>query len=64
MGNLIEEAGESAGEFIGFLSFDRRIGFYTTLAEISGIDRSVIEIILISAKNPRIESKLQNMPAP
>jgi alcohol dehydrogenase class IV len=48
----------------GILSFNRKIGFPTTLAEIDGIDRAVIEKILTAAKDPQLESKLQNMPVP
>ena len=48
----------------GMLSFNRSIGFPTTLKEIEGIDRPVIDKILEAAKNPQLESKLQNMPVP
>jgi len=48
----------------GILSFNRKIGFPTTLAEIEGIDRAVLEKILAAAKDPQLESKLQNMPVP
>jgi alcohol dehydrogenase len=48
----------------GILSFNRKIGFPTTLAEIEGIDRAVLEKILTAAKDPQLESKLQNMPVP
>jgi alcohol dehydrogenase len=48
----------------GILSFNRNIGFPTTLAEIEGIDRAVLEKILTAAKDPQLESKLQNMPVP
>jgi alcohol dehydrogenase len=48
----------------GILSFNRKIGFPTTLAEIKGIDRAVLEKILTAAKDPQLESKLQNMPVP
>ncbi len=48
----------------GILSFNREIGFPTTLAEIEGIDRAVLEKILTAAKDPQLESKLQNMPVP
>jgi alcohol dehydrogenase len=46
----------------GILSFNRQIGFPTTLAEIEGIDSTVIEKILTAAKDPQLESKLQNIP--
>jgi len=48
----------------GILAFNRQIGFPTTLMEIDGIDRAVIEKILAAAKDPQLESKLQNMPVP
>lgn len=48
----------------GILAFNRQIGFPTTLAEIDGIDRAVIAKILAAAKDPQLESKLQNMPVP
>jgi alcohol dehydrogenase len=48
----------------GILSFNRRIGFPTTLTEIEEINEAVIEKILIAARDPQLESKLQNMPFP
>jgi alcohol dehydrogenase len=48
----------------GILSFNRQIGFPTKLAEIDGIDRTVLDKILAAAKDPQLESKLQNMPVP
>ncbi len=48
----------------GILSFNRKIGFPTTLAEIAGIDRAVLKKILTAAKDHQLESKLQNMPVP
>ncbi|UCD79013.1 MAG: iron-containing alcohol dehydrogenase [Desulfobacterales bacterium] len=48
----------------GILSFNRKIGFPTMLSEIEGIDRAVMEKILTAAKDPQLESKLQNMPVP
>ncbi len=56
------ELGQTVAE--GNLSFNRQIGFPTTLAEIAGIDRTVLEKILTAAKDPQLESKLQNMPVP
>ena len=56
------ELGKKVAE--GMLSFNRSIGFPTTLKEIEGIDKSVIDKILEAAKNPQLESKLRNMPAP
>jgi alcohol dehydrogenase class IV len=48
----------------GMISFNRSIGFPTTLAELEGIDRSVLDKALQAAKDPQLESKLQNMPVP
>ena len=56
------ELGQAVAQ--GILAFNRQIGFPTTLAEIDGIDRAVIEKILAAAKDPQLESKLQNMPVP
>ncbi|MEJ2169214.1 MAG: iron-containing alcohol dehydrogenase, partial [Desulfobacterales bacterium] len=38
----------------GILAFNRKIGFPTTLAEIEGIDRTVLEKILTAAKDPQL----------
>jgi len=46
----------------GIPSFNRRIGFPTTLAEIGSIDRAAIEKIPTAAKDPQLESRLPNMP--
>jgi alcohol dehydrogenase class IV len=48
----------------GMISFNRSIGFPTTLAELEGIDRSILDRALQAAKDPQLESKLQNMPVP
>jgi len=48
----------------GILAFNRRISFPTTLSEIEGIDCTVLDKILTAAKDPQLESKLQNMPVP
>jgi alcohol dehydrogenase len=48
----------------GMLSFNRSIGFPTTLGEIKGIKKTLISKILQAAKDPQLESKLQNMPVP
>ncbi len=48
----------------GMLSFNRSIGFPTTLGEIQGMEKSVLSRILQTAKDPQLESKLQNMPVP
>ncbi len=48
----------------GMMTFNRSIGFPTTLAEVQGIQRSVLDRALQAAKDPQLESKLQNMPVP
>jgi alcohol dehydrogenase len=48
----------------GMISFNRSIGFPTTLAELEGIDKAVLEKALQAAKDPQLEMKLQNMPVP
>jgi alcohol dehydrogenase len=48
----------------GMLSFNRSIGFPTTLGEIEGMEKNIISKILQAAKDPQLESKLQNMPVP
>ncbi len=48
----------------GMLSFNHSIGFPTTLGEIEGMGRDIISKILQAAKDPQLESKLQNMPVP
>ncbi len=65
-GNLDVLSAKDLGRTVaaGILSFNRKIGFPTTLAEIEGIDQAVLEKILTAAKDPQLESKLQNMPVP
>jgi alcohol dehydrogenase class IV len=46
------------------IDFNRSIGFPTTLAELEGIDRNVLNSALQAAKDPQLQSKLQNMPIP
>lgn len=48
----------------GMLSFNRSIGFPTRLGEIQGMEKTVLSKILQAAKDPQLESKLQNMPVP
>jgi alcohol dehydrogenase class IV len=45
-------------------TLNRRIGFPTTLGEIDGFDSQRIAKILTAAKNPQLQSKLQQMPVP
>ena len=46
----------------GMIAFNRSIGFPTTLSEVQGMQRSVLDKALQAAKNPKLQSKLQNMP--
>ena len=48
----------------GMIAFNRSIGFPTTLQEVDGVDRGVLEQALEAAKNPQLRMKLQNMPVP
>jgi len=48
----------------GMLSFNRSIGFPGTLSEIEGMEKGILDHILKAAKDPQLESKLQNMPVP
>jgi alcohol dehydrogenase len=48
----------------GMLTFNRSIGFPTRLSEIEGVQAAVLDKILTAAKDPQLESKLQNMPVP
>lgn len=46
------------------LEQSREIGFPTTLNEVDGFTDAHIERALTAAKNPKLESKLKNMPVP
>ena len=46
------------------LSLSRAIGFPCTLAEVPGFSDTHVERALAAAKNPKLESKLKNMPVP
>jgi len=46
------------------VAHSRSIGFPTTLAEVDGFSDTHITRALTAAKNPALESKLQNMPVP
>ena len=48
----------------GMLGFSRDIGFPTTLGEVEGFAAHHIDRALQAAKNPKLESKLRNMPVP
>ncbi len=42
----------------------KRVGFPTTLGEITGFSEAHIQRALMAAKNPQLEMKLRNMPVP
>jgi alcohol dehydrogenase class IV len=44
------------------ISFEKRIGFPSTLSEVPGFDDEHIERALSAAKNPQLKMKLENMP--
>jgi len=48
----------------GMLNFNRSIQFPVTLSEIENVEHEVINKILSAAKDPQLDSKLQNMPIP
>jgi alcohol dehydrogenase class IV len=48
----------------GMISLSKEIGFPTTLSEVPGFTDAHILKCLEAAKNPKLESKLKNMPVP
>jgi len=46
------------------LNLSKAIGFPTTLQEVKGFNDTHIAKCLEAAKNPKLESKLKNMPVP
>ena len=46
------------------ITFEKRIGFPTTLGEVPGFSDAHIERALTAAKNPQLKMKLENMPVP
>ena len=48
----------------GMVALSRDIGFPTTLAEVGGLSAAHVERCLAAAKDPRLASKLANMPVP
>jgi len=46
------------------IALSKRVGYPTTLGEIEGMSRAHIERALQGAKNPKLETKLKNMPVP
>jgi len=57
-----EKLGEAVAR--GLIAFNQSVGFPTRLQDIDGLDQTVIQKILTAAKDPQLESKLQNMPLP
>ena len=48
----------------GMIKYSKEIGFPTTLSEVPGFTEKHIQRCLEAAKNPKLESKLKNMPVP
>lgn len=48
----------------GMLSFEKQIGFPTTLAEVPGFTDAHLQRALAAAKDPQLKMKLENMPVP
>jgi alcohol dehydrogenase len=48
----------------GLIVLSRRVGYPTTLSQIQGLTTQHIKKALRAAKDPQLESKLQNMPVP
>ena len=48
----------------GLIALSKEIGFPTTLSEVPGFNDMHIKKCLNAAKNPKLESKLKNMPIP
>jgi alcohol dehydrogenase len=59
-------SGRALGEGVAEAMFElsRRIGFPTTLAELSDFTDAHIERALTAAKDPQLKMKLENMPVP
>ncbi len=59
-------SGRDLGEAVAraMIRFSESIGFPTTLEQVEGFDHSYIGRALAAAKNPKLASKLQNMPIP
>ena len=63
---LDDLAGRELGQAVAeaMIRFNESIGFPTKLQEVDGIQRGVLDQALSAAKDPQLESKLQNMPVP
>jgi alcohol dehydrogenase class IV len=64
--DLSRLGGRSLGEAVadGMIALARSIGYPTTLAEVPGFTDAHIDRALAAAKDPKLASKLQNMPIP
>jgi alcohol dehydrogenase class IV len=64
--NLEKLTGRELGLAIaqGMILLSKEIGFPTTLGEVPGFTDTHIQKCLEAAKNPKLESKLKNMPIP
>jgi alcohol dehydrogenase len=64
--NLDQLAGRELGMVVasGMIALSKEIGFPTTLSEVPGFTNAHIQRCLDAAKNPKLESKLKNMPVP
>jgi alcohol dehydrogenase class IV len=63
-GNLHAMQGRDLGLAVAnaMMSFNRDLGFPTALAQVEGLEVSVLAAALRAAKDPQLASKLQNMP--
>ena len=64
--SIADLVSEKVGEAVarGLMAFNRSVGFPIRLQDIDGLDQTVMQKILTAAKDPQLESKLQNMPLP
>jgi len=64
--DLSRLGGRALGEAVadGMIALARSIGYPTTLAEVPGFTDAHIDRALAAAKDPKLASKLQNMPIP
>lgn len=56
------ELGEAVAQ--AMLTFQKKVGFPTTLSQVEGFSHAHIERALKAAKNPQLKMKLENMPQP
>ena len=69
-GYMAEDPAPLSGRALGLaaaramITFEKQIGFPTTLQEVPGFGEHHIERALTAAKNPQLKMKLENMPVP